>query len=115
MALISMHSFTPVFRGVDRPWHVGLLYNRDARFARPLMALLKRETDLVVGDNEPYSVSDETDYAIPVYGERRGLPHIAIEIRQDLIADRRRPARLGGAARAAAAGGLSATAGSGND
>ncbi len=85
VALISMHSFTPVFRGVDRPWHVGLLYNGDARFARPLMALLKRETDLVVGDNEPYSVSDETDYAIPVYGERRGLPHIAIEIRQDLI------------------------------
>ena len=86
VALISMHSFTPVFHGAPRPWHAGLLYNRDARFARPLMALLKRETDLVVGDNEPYSVSDETDYTIPVHGERRGVPHIAIEIRQDLIA-----------------------------
>ncbi len=85
VALISMHSFTPVFHGTARPWHAGLLYNRDARFARPLMALLRRETDLVVGDNEPYSVSDETDYTIPVHGERRGIPHIAIEIRQDLI------------------------------
>lgn len=85
-ALVSMHSFTPVFHGAARPWHAGLLYNRDARFAQALMALLQREADLVVGDNEPYSVSDETDYTIPVHGERRGLLHIAIEIRQDLIA-----------------------------
>ena len=84
-ALIAMHSFTPVFHGVARPWHAGMLYNRDARFARPLLALLKREPGLVVGDKEPYGVSDETDYTIPVHGERRGLPHIGIEIRQDLI------------------------------
>jgi predicted N-formylglutamate amidohydrolase len=51
------------------------------------MALLKREEGLLVGDNEPYSVSDETDYSIPVHGERRGLLHVEIEIRQDLIAD----------------------------
>jgi predicted N-formylglutamate amidohydrolase len=85
VALISMHSFTPVFHGVARPWHIGLLYNRDGRFARPLLTLLKREAGLVAGDKEPYSVSDETDYTIPVHGERRGLPHIGIEIRQDLI------------------------------
>ncbi|GGC71325.1 N-formylglutamate amidohydrolase [Chelatococcus reniformis] len=85
--LIAMHSFTPVFKGTPRPWHVGLLYNRDRRLAGPLLALLERETGLVVGDNEPYSVSDTTDYTVPVHGERRGLPHIAIEIRQDLIAD----------------------------
>jgi predicted N-formylglutamate amidohydrolase len=86
-ALIAMHSFTPVFKGVARPWHAGVLYNRDPRFAHFLMARLKREEGLVVGDNEPYSVTDASDYTIPVHGERRGLHHVAIEIRQDLIAD----------------------------
>ena len=86
-ALIAMHSFTPVFMGEARPWHAGVLYNRDPRFAHLLMALLKREEGLVVGDNEPYSVTDASDYTIPIHGERRGLHHIAIEIRQDLIAD----------------------------
>jgi predicted N-formylglutamate amidohydrolase len=87
VALIAMHSFTPVFKGVARPWHAGVLYNRDPRFAHLLMALLKREAGLAVGDNEPYSVTDASDYTIPVHGERRGLHHVAIEIRQDLIAD----------------------------
>jgi predicted N-formylglutamate amidohydrolase len=86
-ALIAMHSFTPVFKGVARPWHVGVLYNRDPRFAHFLMALLKHEEGLVVGDNAPYSVTDASDYTIPVHGERRGLHHVAVEVRQDLIAD----------------------------
>jgi predicted N-formylglutamate amidohydrolase len=81
-----MHSFTAAFMDVGRPWHPGVLYNRDPRFAHLLMALLKREEGLVVGDNEPYDVNDATDYTIPVHGERRGLHHVAIEIRQDLIA-----------------------------
>jgi predicted N-formylglutamate amidohydrolase len=85
-ALIAMHSFTPVFMGVARPWHAGVLYNRDPRFAHLFVALLKREEGLVVGNNEPYDVNDATDYTIPVHGERRGLHHVAIEIRQDLIA-----------------------------
>lgn len=85
--VIAMHSFTPVFMGVARPWHIGLLHNRDRRLADPLLALLREEGDLVVGDNEPYQATDESDYAIPVHGERRGLPHVGIEIRQDLIAD----------------------------
>jgi predicted N-formylglutamate amidohydrolase len=87
VALIAMHSFTPVFKGVARPWHASVLYNRDPRFARLLGALLKREDGLVVGDNEPYSVTDASDYTIPVHGERRGLHHVAIEVRQDLIGD----------------------------
>jgi predicted N-formylglutamate amidohydrolase len=86
VALIAMHSFTPVFMEVARPWHAGVLYNRDPSFAHLLMALLKLEEGFVVGDNEPYSVADASDYTIPVHGERRGLHHIAIEIRQDLIA-----------------------------
>ena len=83
--LISMHSFTPIYKGVPRAWHVGMLYNRDKRLAHALLALLSRDPALVVGDNEPYSVSDESDYGIPVYGEQRGIPHIEIEVRQDLI------------------------------
>ena len=86
-ALVTVHSFTPVFKGMARPWHMGLLYNRDNRLAKALGDVLAREDGLVVGDNEPYSVSDATDYTIPVHGEQRGLPHIEIEIRQDLIAD----------------------------
>jgi predicted N-formylglutamate amidohydrolase len=86
-ALIALHSFTPRFKGVARPWHVALLYHRDPRLARNLRALLKAETGLPVGDNEPYFVSDETDFTIPVHGERCGIPHALIEIRQDLIAE----------------------------
>src|SRR6516164_8128001 len=83
--LVALHSFTPVFKGVARPWHAAVLYNRDARLALPLLELLSTEDGLVVGDNEPYAVSDLSDYTVPVHGERRGLPHVEIEIRQDLI------------------------------
>jgi len=86
-ALISLHSFTPVYKTVTRPWHVGVLYNRDRRFARILMELLQREGGLIVGDNEPYSVTDASDYTVPIHGEQRDLHHVAIEIRQDLITD----------------------------
>lgn len=86
-ALVAMHSFTPVFNGVARPWHVGVLYNRDPRFADVLIGLLRCKQGLVVGDNEPYRVTDASDYTIPVHGEQRDLHHVAIEIRQDLIAD----------------------------
>ncbi|MDJ0947027.1 MAG: N-formylglutamate amidohydrolase [Kiloniellales bacterium] len=85
--LVALHSFTPSFLGEPRPWHIGILYNRDARLAHGLMALLAEQGDLVVGDNQPYAVSDETDYTIPVHGEQRGLIHVEIEIRQDLVAD----------------------------
>jgi predicted N-formylglutamate amidohydrolase len=85
--LIALHSFTPVYAGVARPWHVGTLYHRDDRLPSKLLAALRAEGDLVVGDNEPYAVDDATDYAIPVYGEGRKLLHTGIEIRQDLIGD----------------------------
>ena len=64
-----------------------MLYNRDPRLANILMDLLRCEQGLVVGDNEPYRLNDESDYTIPVHGERRDLRHVEIEIRQDLIAD----------------------------
>jgi predicted N-formylglutamate amidohydrolase len=85
-AIVAMHSFTPVYNGTERPWHVGVLYNRDPTFAKIVLDLLMLEIDLVVGENEPYSVSETTDYTIPIHAERRGLPHVELEIRQDLIA-----------------------------
>jgi predicted N-formylglutamate amidohydrolase len=85
--LVALHSFTPVYAGVARPWHIGTLYHRDTRLPPLLLKLLREESDLVVGDNEPYAVSDATDYGIPMHGEARGLMNSGIEIRQDLIAD----------------------------
>jgi predicted N-formylglutamate amidohydrolase len=85
--LVAMHSFTPVYLDVPRPWHAGVLFNRDDRLARIILDLLRAEPGLVVGENEPYAVSDLTDYTVPVHAERRGLAHVELEIRQDLIAD----------------------------
>jgi len=87
--LIAMHSFTPAFKGEPRAIDVGILYNRDARLAGILLDLLRAEGDLVVGDNAPYAITEASDYTVPVHGEGRGLPHVEIEIRQDLIGDDR--------------------------
>jgi predicted N-formylglutamate amidohydrolase len=85
--LVAMHSFTPIFRDERRAMHVGVLYNRDRRLAAIMLDLLRAEPDLVVGDNAPYAMNDHTDYGIPIHGERRGLQHVELEIRQDLIVD----------------------------
>jgi len=85
--LVALHSFTPVYAGIKRPWHIGALYHRDTTLPPLLLKALRGEVDLVVGDNEPYAVSDETDHTIPVHGEARGLINTGIEIRQDLITD----------------------------
>src|SRR5450631_2382462 len=83
--LVAQHSMTNIFKGVSRPMHAAVLYNRDRRFAGLVLDALRRDDGLIVADNEPYFVSDETDYTIPHHGERRGLPHVEIEIRQDLV------------------------------
>jgi len=85
--LVTVHSFTPVYLGKARPWQVGLMHRHDRRLGRALLGLLRRDAELCVGDNEPYAISDNTDYTIPVHGERRRIAHVGIEIRQDLIAD----------------------------
>ena len=82
--LISMHSFTPAWKGVARPWEVGVLWDRDGRLARPLMAALTG-AGFAVGDNEPYSGALEND-CLYSHGTMNGLPHVLIEMRQDLIA-----------------------------
>jgi predicted N-formylglutamate amidohydrolase len=85
--LVSMHSFTPSYMDLARRWHMGILYNRDPRLGHALLELLREEPALVVGDNEPYAVSDDSDYTIGTHGEQRSIPHVEIEIRQDLIAE----------------------------
>ena len=85
--LVSVHSFTPLWRGHARPWHAGVLWDRDGRLALPLLERLRREPDIVVGDNEPYSGELEND-TLYRHGTMNGLPHVLIEVRQDLIADR---------------------------
>jgi predicted N-formylglutamate amidohydrolase len=83
--LVSMHSFTPRFKGRDlRPWHVGLLWDSDDRLLGPLLARLRAEEGLEVGDNEPYSGQLQGD-CLWTHGTSRGLPHVLIEIRNDLI------------------------------
>jgi predicted N-formylglutamate amidohydrolase len=83
--LVAQHSMTNIYHGVPREMHAAVLYNRDRRFAGLVLDALRRDVGLMVADNEPYFVSDETDYTIPHHGEARGLPHVEIEIRQDLL------------------------------
>jgi len=82
---VAVHSFTPVYDGVVRPWHLAVLSGSDRRFAEALIAAAREPGDLVVGDNEPYRI-DAEDYGIPVHALARGLPNALVEIRQDLVA-----------------------------
>jgi predicted N-formylglutamate amidohydrolase len=85
-ALIAVHSFTPELDGFKRPWHVGALWDKDSRIAMPFMGAFADHPDIVVGDNEPYSGRHPADFTLDHHAEAEGLPHLAIEIRQELIA-----------------------------
>lgn len=84
-AILSIHSFTPVMDGFERPWHVGVLWHGDDRLSAPLLATLRADPTIRVGDNEPYSGLVPQPYTIPTHAEKPGRPHVAVEIRQDLI------------------------------
>lgn len=83
--LLSVHSFTPSWRGVPRPWHAAVLWDKDPRLALPVLSALRSDAGLVVGDNEPYHGALRGD-CMWQHGTSRGLAHALIEIRQDLIA-----------------------------
>jgi predicted N-formylglutamate amidohydrolase len=85
--LIAMHSFTPVFHNIARIVQIGVLFHHETPLSRIMLDLLRAEGDLIVGANEPYAITDTSDYTAPVHGEARGLDHVEIEIRQDLIAE----------------------------
>jgi predicted N-formylglutamate amidohydrolase len=84
--LVSIHSFTPAWKGTPRPWHAGILWDRDGRLPHLLLDGLRADSRLTVGDNEPYHGALEGD-TLNAHGTMRGLAHALIEIRQDLIAD----------------------------
>ncbi|MFC3135596.1 N-formylglutamate amidohydrolase [Microbaculum marinum] len=85
-ALVSIHSFTPLWRGIRRPWEIGMLWDTDPRLAVPMIEMFRADPLLTVGDNEPYSgrLKGDTMYR---HGTLRGLAHSLVELRQDLIAD----------------------------
>lgn len=86
-ALVSIHSYTPVYKGVERPWEIGLIYGDDASLAGPALAALRQTTSCQVGDNEPYSPEDGVYYTLNRHGSERGLKSLMIEIRNDEITD----------------------------
>lgn len=85
--LVSVHSFTPVYKGVSRPWHIGIVHDDDTRLAGPFIAALRVQPDIVVGANQPYSPADRVYYTLEVHGRVRDLPCAMIEIRNDEISD----------------------------
>jgi predicted N-formylglutamate amidohydrolase len=85
VCLLVMHSFTPEMNGFQRPWHVGVLWNDDPRLPDPLLAALRKDKALVVGDNEPYSARAAYEYTLTAHAKPRALPHCSLEVRQDLI------------------------------
>lgn len=85
-ALVAIHSFVPVYHGEQRPWHIGLIHNRDHRLAESLAPQLAADTALVVGDNQPYGPDDRVYHTLARHAEAHGLGALMIEIRNDLIA-----------------------------
>jgi predicted N-formylglutamate amidohydrolase len=85
-ALVAIHSFTPDYPGEARPWHVGIIHRHDFGLGAPLVDALRGRDDLRVGDNLPFQIQDDGDATIPRHGERRRLPNVLIELRQDTLA-----------------------------
>ncbi len=92
-ALVALHSFTPVWGNFQRPWHVGVLWNRDHRVAGPLIEVLRQDSSLCVGDNQPYHAREPVGYGMDVHAEGNGFPHALLEVRQDLLEDDRGTSR----------------------
>lgn len=83
--LVSVHSFTPVYKGRNRPWHIGIIHDEDRRLAAPLISALHRLSGVIVGVNEPYSPADRVYFTLERHARSRGLPCAMIEIRNDEI------------------------------
>ncbi|WP_209010976.1 N-formylglutamate amidohydrolase [Labrenzia sp. PHM005] len=84
-AVVSVHTYTPVYKGKQRPWEIGLISESDRSLANPVLDGLNARGDLTVGDNEPYAPSDGVYYTVRRHGEDRSLPCLMIEIRNDEV------------------------------
>jgi len=85
VTLIGMHSFTPVYRGAVRPWHVGILFDRDESVSAPMLTALRGDSSLVVGENQPYSPGDRVYHTLDRHAQSQGQPSVMVEIRNDLL------------------------------
>lgn len=85
--VVSIHSMTACMAGEPRPWEIALSSHLDRGLTEPVLAALRRPGDVIVGDNQPYDLDPAVDYTIPFHAMRRGLPHLQVEFRQDLVAD----------------------------
>lgn len=85
--IISIHSYTPVYKGVQRPWHAGILHDEDRRLSQPMLDILREEPSLTIGDNEPYAPVDGVYHTIERHTKPFGYKGVMIEIRNDLIAE----------------------------
>jgi len=84
--LLSVHSMTPERNGELRTWPVSLSSHEDKRLSNPMLAALRKRIGFLVGDNQPYALDPAEDYSVPVHAMRRGLRHLQVEFRQDLVA-----------------------------
>ena len=84
--LLALHSFTPVFRGVARPWHLGVLSGASRPLAeRFVTEVTARDATITAALDEPYKVEEGDDMAIPVHGDARGLDALLLEVRNDTL------------------------------
>jgi len=86
-AFISVHTCTPVFDRIVRPWHICIMWDKDPRISQPLIDHFNRMEEICIGDNEPYSGRHPNDFTLDHHAEPAGLPHLGIEVRQDLVND----------------------------
>jgi predicted N-formylglutamate amidohydrolase len=85
VAVVSVHSFTPVYNGVERPWHIGILFDRDESLSAPMLAALRSDSTIAVGANQPYSPGDRVYHTLDRHAQSQGLGSVMIEIRNDLL------------------------------
>jgi predicted N-formylglutamate amidohydrolase len=85
--VIGIHTFTPVFKGVSRGWQAGVLFRQAETLGERLAEAIEKRCGTPVGRNEPYRVTLEEDYTVPVHGDGQNRPAALIEVRQDLVTD----------------------------
>ncbi|WP_064713471.1 N-formylglutamate amidohydrolase [Rhizobium bangladeshense] len=94
--IVTIHSFTPVYLGVQRPWHIGILHGASRSYATDILSNLRGDSSLNVTLNQPYVISRDGDYALPVHGDDRDIEAVLIEIRNDLLATEEAVDRMAG-------------------
>lgn len=85
-ALVTVHSFTPVFHGQRRDVEIGILHDSDSRLADAMLSRAAILPDRDIRRNAPYGPKDDVTHSLRLHGVARGLSNVMIEIRNDLLA-----------------------------